>query len=42
MKSTKGSYDVINSGKIMVYNAGDVETDWELYVPISQSGCSLT
>ena len=42
MKSTKGSYDVINSGKIMVYNAGDIETDWELYVPISQSGCSLT
>nr|DAE11666.1 MAG TPA: hypothetical protein [Siphoviridae sp. ct2vX3] len=42
MKSTKGHYDVINSGKIMVYNAGDVETDWELYVPISQSGCSLT
>ena len=42
MKSTKGNYDVIKSGKIMVYNAGDVETDWELYVPISQSGCSLT
>lgn len=42
MKSTKGSYDVINSGKIMVYNAGDVETDWELYVPISQLGCPLT
>lgn len=42
MKSTKGHYDVINSGKIMVYNAGDIETDWELYVPISQSGCSLT
>ena len=42
MKSTKGGYDIINSGKIMVYNAGDVETDWELYVPISQLGCPLT
>lgn len=42
MKSTKGSYDIINSNQIRVYNAGDVETDWELYIPISQSGCSLT
>ena len=28
MKSTKGSYDVINSGKIMVYNAGDIESEF--------------
>ena len=42
MKSKKGSYDVINYGKIMVYKAGDVKTDWELYVPISQLECPLT
>lgn len=42
MKATKGSYDGTSSTTITVYNAGDKETDWMAFFPISSTGSDLT
>lgn len=45
MKSTQGSYDGTNATSILVYNAGDMPTDWKAYFAISDSsspGATLT
>ncbi len=46
MKSTQGDYDkvgVSGSTDILLYNAGDIETDWQAFYAIDQNGsCALT
>lgn len=45
LKSKQGNYDTCvvsgTTGTIPIYNGGDIETDWKLYVPITSSGCAL-
>lgn len=44
MKSTQGDYDkvgVSGSADILLYNAGDIETDWQAFYNIDQNGCAL-
>lgn len=45
MKSTQGNYDnvgVSGSADILLYNAGDIETDWQAFYTIDQNGsCAL-
>lgn len=42
MKATQGSYDGTNTTSITVFNAGDIETDWMAFFPITSSGSALT
>lgn len=45
MKATQGNYDnvgVSGSTDILLYNAGDIETDWQAFYTIDQNGCALT
>ena len=41
MKSTRASYDGTGT-TIYLYNAGDIETDWQAFYPINSSGSALT
>ena len=41
MKSTRASYDGTGT-TINLYNAGDIETDWQAFYPINSSGSALT
>lgn len=43
--NTQGIYDnvgVAGSTDILLYNAGDIETDWQAFYAIDQNGCALT
>ena len=43
MLAEKGTYDGTNSTIIHLYNAGDIETDWQAFYQINQQGiCPLT
>ena len=42
--NTQGIYDnigVAGSTNILLYNAGDIETDWQAFYTVTQSGCAL-
>jgi len=41
MARTKGEYDGTDAGTIKVYNAGDIETDWQAFYQINNAGCAL-
>ena len=41
MKPTRASYDGTGT-TIYLYNAGDIETDWQAFYPINSSGSALT
>ena len=41
MLSTQGTYDGTGTS-INLYNAGDIEADWEAFYTINSSGCALT
>ena len=45
LKSRQGKYDTCvvsgTTGTILIYNGGDIETDWKLYVPFTGTGCNL-
>lgn len=44
MKATQGNYDKVGdtgSLDILLYNAGDIETDWQAFYTIDQNGCAL-
>lgn len=45
MKDTQGDYDKVGpngSTDILLYNAGDIETDWQAFYIINSTGCALT
>lgn len=42
MLAEKGTYDGTNNTTIHLYNAGDIETDWQAFFSMTSAGCALT
>lgn len=42
MLFTQGTYDATNSSSILLYNPGDLDTDWTAYYYFSGSSCQLS
>ena len=42
MLAKKGNYDGTDNTTIHLYNAGDIETDWQAFFSMTDAGCALT